>query len=313
MNDYHVPVMVAEVLEYLEPARGGTFVDATVGGGGHAEALLEHGPGLHLVGLDRDGDAIAASRRRLARFGSRVTLVQSDYRRLGEVLEQLGICGLAGVLLDLGVSSHQLDTPERGFSYQHQAPLDMRMDPSQPLTAAGLVNSASEQELASIIGTLGEERWARRIARFLVARREVAPLETTQDLVEVIKAAIPAAARREGLHPARRTFQALRIAVNRELEGLDRALEGAIDALVPGGRICVLAFHSLEDRAVKTVFRKRAGACSCPPGLPVCACGARRDLTILTPRARQARHEEVAANPRARSVRLRAAEKSTGF
>lgn len=304
--------MVAEVLDYLSPERGGIFVDGTVGGGGHAEALLDAGPGVCLVGLDRDASAIDASRRRLLRFGSRVTLFHADYRRLKEILAGLGVGAIAGLLLDLGVSSHQLDNPDRGFSYQLPGPLDMRMDVSQPMTAAQLVNSASEQELAHIIATFGEERWAHRIASQLVARRQVAPLESTGDLVEAIKAAIPARARREGPHPARRTFQALRIAVNAELSGLDAAIHDAVDVLGSGGRICILAFHSLEDRAVKNVFRQRAGACTCPPGLPVCACGTRADLVILTPRARRPSAGEIEVNPRSRSVRLRAAGKLPG-
>lgn len=304
--------MLTEVLAYLKPERGGSFVDGTVGGGGHAEALLDRGPTLRLVGVDRDASAIAASRQRLSRFGSRVTLIHADYRSIKEILAGLGTGGVAGLLLDLGVSSHQLDSPGRGFSYQHPAPLDMRMDLSQPVTAAQLVNSATEQELARIIATFGEEKWARRIARQLVARRQVAPLETTGDLVEAIKAAIPARARREGPHPARRTFQALRIAVNQELSGLDVAIHDAIDVLEPGGRVCILAFHSLEDRVVKHVFRQRAGACTCPPGLPTCVCGTRRDLSILTRRARRPGDGEVADNPRCRSVRLRAAEKLPG-
>jgi len=312
LSEYHIPVMLREVLAHLKPERGGIFVDGTVGGGGHAEALLEEGPGLCLVALDRDASAIAASRRRLYRFGSRVTLIHADYRDLTEVLAGLGIDGIAGFLLDLGVSSHQLDSPERGFSYQHPAPLDMRMDVREPMTAAGLVNSATEQELAHLIATFGEERWARRIARQLVARRQEGPLETTVDLVEAIKAAIPARARRDGPHPARRTFQALRIAVNQELSGLENVIHDGIDALVPGGRACILAFHSLEDRAVKHVFRQRAGACACPPGLPACACGARADVTILTPRARRPGQEEIEGNPRSRSVRLRAVEKLAG-
>lgn len=313
MAVYHVPIMVSEVCAYLAPERGGAFIDCTVGGGGHTQALLERGPECTVIGIDRDQEAINASTRRLEAFGDRVRLVHADYRQLPTVLAELGLEAVDGVLFDLGVASHQLDDPARGFSYQHLGPLDMRMDRRQSLTARELVNRAGERELRELIRTYGEERWAGRIARHIVAARQRAELTTTADLVRVIEQAYPGRARQAAQHPARRTFQALRIAVNRELEGLGAVLHAAVDLLRPGGRIVVLAFHSLEDRVVKDVLRRRAGACVCPPGLPVCRCGARRDLEVLTPRALRPSADEIAENPRARSARLRAAVRTAGF
>jgi len=307
---YHEPVMLDEVLDALAVKQGGVYVDCTVGGGGHAFGILERAaPDGILVGLDRDPHAMAAAAERLKTFGKRVTLVQADFRDLARILAGLGVKSVDGVLYDLGVSSHQFDDPERGFTYREDAPLDMRMDPAASTTAADLVNTLSQDELTRIIRRYGEERWASRIAAFIVEERRRKPIRTTGELVEVIKRAIPARARRQGPHPARRTFQALRIAVNAELEDLASSLREAVDILKPGGRICVLAYHSLEDRVVKETFREMALTCVCPPGLPVCRCGRQPLLRVLTTRPRRPSPAEIAANPRSRSARLRAAER----
>lgn len=292
---HHVPVLVDEVLTWLHPVPGGTYVDATVGGGGHARAIAAKiGPEGRLVGLDRDADAVAAAQGALWDVRDRVTLVQEDFRQLGPVLDRLGIRQVDGVLLDLGVSSHQLDDPSRGFSYHAaDAPLDMRMDRRQALTAADIVNGWDERELARILREYGEERWASRIAHFIVLARQRRPLRTAGDLVAIIKAAVPASARRGGTHPARRTFQALRIATNDELGAIDAGLVAAVDRLRPGGRICVISFHSLEDRRVKQAFR------AWEP----------ERVRILTRKAVRPAPREVESNPRARSARLRAAER----
>ncbi|MGE5576397.1 MAG: 16S rRNA (cytosine(1402)-N(4))-methyltransferase RsmH [Syntrophothermus sp.] len=241
--------------------------------------------------------------------GIRVTLVRANFARLAQVLEGLGIREVDGVLFDIGVSSHQLDEVERGFSYQQDAPLDMRMDPATGTTAADLVNNLPQEELSQIIAAYGEERWAKRIAGFIVERRKHGPISTTGELVDVIKAAIPAGARRGGPHPAKRTFQALRIVVNNELEALESGLKAAIEALHKGGRVCVITFHSLEDRIVKEIFKEKTRACQCPPGLPICVCGGRPVLKILTKKPVLPGAEELAANPRSRSAKLRAVER----
>ena len=303
----HEPVMLAEVLALLEGCDDGVLVDATVGGAGHASALLAAHHRLRLVGIDRDPEAVEAARRRLAPFGGRTRVHQARFDQLREVVEadHGPATAVAAVFFDLGVSSHQLDVAARGFSYREPGPLDMRMDPGQPMTAGRLVNSASEAELAALFAANGEDRFARRIARFIVERR---PLESTTELTEAVSAAVPVAARRRG-HPARRVFQALRIAVNEELELLGDALDEAIDLLAPGGRCVVLAYHSGEDRLVKSRFVHAAtGGCTCPPGLP-CACGAVSSVRLLTRGARKASPAEVAANPRAESARLRAVER----
>lgn len=303
----HVPVLLEEVLRFMQPGRGGIYVDATVGGGGHAERMLDAmPPDGRLIGIDQDPYALQAAGERLRRFGSRVTLVRANFGELDRVLADLGVSKVDGVLFDLGVSSPQLDWAERGFRYQDDAPLDMRMDPESGPSAAELVNQASEEELRRWIAAYGEERWAHRIAREIVERRKRSPIQTTGALVEAIKAAIPAAARRRGPHPARRTFQALRIVVNRELEVLERALVMAFEGLAIGGRIVVISFHSLEDRIVKQFFRARAEGCICPPDLPVCGCGRRPQLRVLTRRPVTAGKAELERNPRARSAKLRA-------
>lgn len=304
----HDPVLAERVVELLRPALedGGVFVDATLGRGGHAGNVLAAAPEAFLVGIDRDPAAVDASRTNLAAYRDRIALVRSNFEGLPAILERLGISSVRGVLLDLGVSSPQLDDADRGFGFRVGGPLDMRMDPSDPLTAKDVVNGYAMKDLERVIRNYGEERFARRVARGIVAAR---PIESTDELAEVIKRSIPAATRRTGGHPARRTFQALRIEVNRELEALERVLPSTVEVCEPGGRIAVLAYHSLEDRAVKTFFRDESRGCVCPPDFPVCTCGAEARLRILTRKPLRPGDEEIASNPRARSARLRAAER----
>ncbi|HEY8525897.1 MAG TPA: 16S rRNA (cytosine(1402)-N(4))-methyltransferase RsmH [Acidimicrobiales bacterium] len=302
----HRPVLVDLVVDLFRPVPPGVVVDATVGGGGHAEALLTNHPHLSVVGLDRDPDALAAAAARLGRFGDRVTLRRTRFDRLGAVLTDLGHDRASGALFDLGVSSPQLDRPERGFSYRAAGPLDMRMDPDAPTTAADIVNGADERELARILRELGDERYATRIARAIVAAR---PVATTAELAEIVRQAVPAPARRRGGHPARRTFQAIRIAVNDELAILPGALDEAIDRLVPGGRCVVLAYHSGEDRIVKARFRHAAtGGWTGPSHLPVPP-DVRPTVRLLRRGAWRPTDDETADNPRAEAARLRAVEK----
>ncbi|HHW11736.1 MAG TPA: 16S rRNA (cytosine(1402)-N(4))-methyltransferase RsmH [Firmicutes bacterium] len=306
----HQPVMPAEVIQYLDPKPGEVIVDGTIGLGGHSKLIAARlGTEGFLIGIDQDGSALALARENLASFTGKLLLFHDNFRNLGSIIRQSSPQGIDGLLLDLGVSSLQLDWGERGFSYQQEAALDMRMNPEQTFSAADLVNTYSQAELTRILREYGEERWASRIAQFIVEARKKAPLTTTDQLVEVIKAAIPAGARRTGPHPARRTFQAIRIAVNQELEALAEGLEAGIAALKPGGRIVVISFHSLEDRIVKRTFRQRAKACHCPPGLPVCQCKGKPDLKILTPQPVVPTAEECQKNPRSRSAKLRAAYK----
>lgn len=300
----HQPVMLQEVIGIFAEVPEGVVLDATVGAGGHARALLAAFPQLTVVGLDQDGEAVAAAASVLSPFGERATVVRGRFDRLGQVLDELGIGLLSGALFDLGVSSPQLDRPERGFSYRFDAPLDMRMDRSQGLTAAKLLDESTEEELASLFALHGETRFGRRIAEAIVSTR---PLTTTQQLADVVSSAVPAAARRRG-HPAKRVFQALRAAVNSELEILPTAIDAALERLAPGGRIVVISYHSGEDRAVKQRLVSAAtGGCTCPPGLP-CVCGAVARVRLLNRGARKPSVDEVADNPRAESARLRAAE-----
>lgn len=298
----HRPVMVEEVVDLLGPAPAGTVVDATLGGAGHSVAMLEAHPHLRVHGLDQDPMAIEAAQARLARFGDRARVTHARFDRIAEVVE----APVSGVLFDLGVSSPQLDRGDRGFSHRHDAPLDMRMDTTTGRTAAEVVNTYDEASLARLLRDLADERFAARIARAIVANR---PIETTGRLAEVVRDAIPAPARRTGGHPAKRSFQALRIEVNAELEVLPVALDAAIELLAPGGRCVVLAYHSGEDRIVKDRFRNAAtGGCTCPPNLP-CVCGAEPTVRLLKRGAWKPSAAEVAANPRAESARLRAVEK----
>jgi 16S rRNA (cytosine1402-N4)-methyltransferase len=303
---HHVPVLVDRVVELLRVVPGGLYVDATVGGGGHAEAVLDAHPGLRLLGLDRDDEACAAAADRLARFGDRVEIVRTGFDELGALVNERTTEGASAVLFDLGVSSPQLDEPERGFSYRTGAPLDMRMDRRQRRSAMDVVNDYPYASLVRVISDFGEERYARRIARAIVEAR---PVADTATLAEVVRDAIPAPARRSGGHPAKRTFQAIRIEVNRELDVLAEALDDALVHLVPGGRVAVMSYHSLEDRLVKAALREAAGGgCTCPPALP-CQCGAEPTVRLLKQGAWKASAEEIADNPRAQSVRLRAAER----
>lgn len=303
----HTPVLVERIVELLGQVPNGTYVDATLGGAGHAIALLEAHPGLHLLGLDQDPDAIAAAGERLAGLAGRTTLRHTRFDRLAEAVAQADVPPVTAVLFDLGVSSPQLDRGERGFSHRHDAPLDMRMDTtSTDRTAADVVNGYPEADLARVLRELGDERYAARIARAVAAAR---PVATTGQLAQLVRDAIPAPARRTGGHPAKRSFQAIRIEVNQELEILPAAIDDALEVLAPGGRCAVLAYHSGEDRIAKARLRHAAtGGCTCPPGLP-CGCGAVPTVRLLRPGAWKASAGEVGANPRAASVRLRAAEK----
>jgi len=306
----HTPVMPQEVLHYLVPRSGGTYLDGTLGGGGHASLILEAcGPDGRLFGFDRDMTAIGAASERLALFGERFCPVNGNFADMEEMLRDLGVAEVDGFILDLGVSSHQLDTADRGFSFQQDAPLDMRMDRSRGETAADLVGRLSHGELARIIREYGEERWAGRIASFICTARAEAPITGTLQLVDIIKGAIPRNAWEERIHPATRTFQALRIAVNEELASLEAGLRGAIRLLRQGGRGVVISFHSLEDRIVKQMFRELSRGCICPKNLPLCSCGHRPEVKVLTGRPVMAGELELAENARSRSAKLRAVEK----
>lgn len=297
----HKAVMLKEAIEFLAPQGGGTYVDCTLGGGGHsAEILRRIGSKGRLIGFDKDRSALERTKEALAPYLAQVVFVHSDFRYLAAVLQEQEIDQVDGILFDFGVSSYQVLEPERGFSYSCDAPLDMRMDDCSETTAADLVNSLPEKELANIIFRYGEERWSRRIAKFIVKQRERKPVTTTGQLVDIIKAAIPAAARRKGPHPARRTFQALRIAVNDELTGIEEGIRAGIPFLRPGGRIVAISFHSLEDRIVKNIFREYAKA---PEGV----------LSILTKKPLVPSQKEIKQNPRSRSAKLRAAEKVASF
>lgn len=307
----HAPVLLEESIGWLRPRRDGVYVDATLGPGGHAEAVLdllsEDG---RLVGIDRDPRALELAGARLARFGSRFLPLHGDYRDLPDLLRGAGVFAVDGLLADLGISSAQLDDPGRGLSFQADGPLDMRMDVTAPEpTAADLLAEAEEAELRRILRDFGEERLAGPIAKAIVRARTAQPLRTTRQLRDLVERVAGPAARRYAIHPATRTFQALRIAVNDEISGLDTFVTSAASLLRRGGRLVVIAFHSLEDRAIKHAMRDLAQRCTCPPGLPVCGCGRENVLTVLTPRAVRPSAAEVSANPRARSARLRAAER----
>lgn len=301
----HRPVMVEEIVEVFRPVPAGTIVDATLGGGGHSDALLRAHDQIRILGLDRDARALDAARRRLAPHGERIRTSHRRFDELRGALAEHSIDHISGALFDLGVSSPQLDRAERGFSYRQEGPLDMRMDEDQRWSAADLVNGATEAELERIIRIHGDERFARRIAQAICSER---PLQTTTELAAVVTAAIPAAARRTGGHPAKRTFQAIRIAVNEELDVLATALDDAVELTRPGGRVAVLSYHSGEDRIVKQRFAVAAGACDCPPDLP-CVCGAVQTVRVLRRVRKRPSADERAVNPRARSARLRVVER----
>ncbi len=310
MDFLHVSVLLKEAVDLLNVQPGGVYVDCTLGGGGHSSEILRRLSGQGwLFAFDQDPKAIAAAGELLSAIGDNFTLVNRNFSELESVLRSECPQGVNGIIFDLGVSSPQLDDAERGFSYMHDAPLDMRMNPQATRSARELVNDLSEQELASIIWEYGEERWSKRIAQFIVQARQVQPVETTGQLVDIIKAAIPAGARREGPHPAKRTFQAFRIAVNDELGVFERTLEAGLANLVHGGRLAVITFHSLEDRIAKEKFVDWKGRCTCPPGIPVCACNYQQKVKILTRKPIVAGPEELEHNPRARSAKLRGIER----
>lgn len=306
----HKSVLLGETIESLRIRPDGVYVDGTLGGGGHAfEVLKRLSDKGRLIGMDQDADAIAAASKRLSPFGGRAVIVRSNYEQMGGVLSDLGIREADGICLDLGVSSYQLDTPLRGFSYREDAPLDMRMDQSAPLTAQDVVNGWSQEELKRILRQYGEERYSGLIAAAIVRERGQAPIETTGQLAEIIRDAMPAKARKEKQHPAKRSFQAIRIAVNDELGEVERLLDGVLDVLNPGGRIAIISFHSLEDRLVKTAYAGWAKGCTCPPDFPVCVCGKTPKVRLVGKRPIVADGEELDDNPRARSAKLRVAEK----
>lgn len=309
MEFKHIPVLLNECINGLKIKKDGIYLDGTLGGAGHSEEILKNlGKDGKLIGVDQDISAIEASKKRLQNY-SNITFVHDNFSNIKKILEKLDINFVDGILLDLGVSSHQLDTADRGFSYMYNAPLDMRMNRNVDFTAKEVVNTYSKQELEKVIKNYGEEKWASRIADFIVKVRENEPIETTFQLVDIIKAAIPASARREGPHPAKRTFQAIRIEVNKEIEILEKAINDCIDVLSPGGRLCIITFHSLEDRIVKNVFRSRENPCTCPPDFPVCVCNRKPDISIITKKPVLSNENELENNPRARSAKLRIAEK----
>jgi S-adenosyl-methyltransferase mraW len=308
MTFEHVPVLFNEVIDSLNIKADGTYMDGTVGGAGHSSGICERlGEEGHLIAVDRDNVALKTAASRLEKFKCAKTFIHANYSDVEKIKAEVGT--VDGILLDLGVSSYQLDTPERGFSYMHDAPMDMRMNEDDLFTASTVVNEYPEAELFRIIKEYGEERWASRIAKFIVKARAEAKIETTGQLVEIIKAAIPASARRTGPHPAKRTFQAIRIEVNGELEHLKVAMEKLPELLAPGGRMSVITFHSLEDRIVKDAFNNRVNPCTCPPELPVCVCGKLADVRKITRKPIIASEHELEENPRARSAKLRVIEK----
>ena len=305
----HRSVLLDECIEALAIRQGGVYIDGTAGGGGHSFHIASRLTTGRLIAIDQDEDAIKAATARLAPLGERATVVRSNFEHLDEVCDTLGIEKIDGLLLDLGVSSYQLDTPERGFSYMADAPLDMKMDQRGTLDAYQIVNTYSEQELRRVLFDWGEEKFAGRIAQRIVRERETAPIETTGQLVQIVKAAIPAAAREGGHHPAKRTFQAIRIEVNRELDVIRPALEKAARRLNPGGRMAVITFHSLEDRIVKQTFADMASGCTCPRTLPVCVCGKKPLVKLVSRKPILPSDIEVEENPRSRSAKLRVAER----
>jgi len=308
MKPRHIPVMAQEVVRYLVTGNGGIYLDCTVGTGGHAAKILEvTSPYGRLIGIDVDPQAISLAKENLSLYGDRVSLIHGNFADLGQILAGQGISEVDGVLMDLGVSALQFDTPSRGFSFRHRGPLDMRMDQTSGQPVSRDLNRKNAAELAKIIRDFGEERWARRIAVSIVEARRKAPLKTTTQLAEIVEKSVPRSSR--NIHPATRTFQAFRIYRNRELANLKSGLDQAIPALRSGGRICVISFHSLEDRIVKRTFRAAERGCICPPEAPVCVCGRKPALRVLTKRPVTPREEEIKVNPRCRSAKLRAAAK----
>ncbi len=308
MEFKHYSVMLEETIEQLAVKPEGTYVDGTLGGGGHAYEVCKRLSGGRFIGIDQDEAAIMAAGDRLACYGDLVTIVRSNYCNMKSVLSDLGVTGVDGIVLDLGVSSYQLDTEDRGFSYRFDAPLDMRMDRRQTLTARDIVNGYSESDLYHIIRDYGEDQFAKNIAKHIVMERSGRPIETTFELNEIIKAAIPARMRQNG-HPSKQTFQAIRIECNRELEVLKESLEDMIELLNPGGRLCIITFHSLEDRIVKTAFKNAENPCTCPPEFPVCVCGKKPKGRVVSRKPVLPGAEELAVNSRSKSAKLRIFEK----
>lgn len=309
----HKSVLLFETIEGLKIKSDGTYVDGTLGGGGHsAEIAARLESGGRLIGIDQDEAAIEAAGRRLSQFGDKLTIVRDNYQNTKEVLRELGITGIDGMVLDLGVSSYQLDTQERGFSYRFDTPLDMRMDQRQTKSARDILNGYSEMELYRVIRDYGEEKFAKNIAKHIVRARAEKSIETTGELNEIIRAAIPARMRAEGGHPSKRTFQAIRIECNRELEVLKESVGELIDLLNPGGRLCIITFHSLEDRIVKTEFRQAQNPCTCPPEFPVCVCGRTSKGKVITSKPILPGEEELKENSRSKSAKLRIFEKISG-
>jgi 16S rRNA (cytosine1402-N4)-methyltransferase len=311
MEFEHKPVLLEECIESLNIDKDGIYIDGTLGGAGHSSEIIKRLDKGTLIGIDQDQAAIEAAGERLGRLrrDAGLILIHGNFRDMKMLAARHGIEAVDGILLDIGVSSYQLDEADRGFSYQKDAPLDMRMDRSRSLNAADIVNTYDEKDIRRIIRDYGEENWASRIAAFIAEARKEKRIETTGQLAEIIKAAIPAGARREGPHPAKRTFQALRIAVNDELAALEDAIDSAVKLLRPGGRLSIITFHSLEDRIVKTEFQKREKPCTCPPSFPVCVCGKKPELKVLTRKPVLPSEKEVAENPRSRSAKLRTAVK----
>lgn len=310
MEFKHTSVLLEETIENLDIKPQGIYLDGTLGGGGHAYEVAGRLTGTgRLIGIDQDEDALAAAGKRLEPYRERVTLIRDNYANAAGALAGIGVYGVDGIVLDLGVSSYQLDNEERGFSYRYDAPLDMRMDRRQTLSAKEIVNEYSENELSRILRDYGEEKFAKNIAKHIVAARKDKPLEMTGELNEIIKASIPAKMRATGGHPSKRTFQAIRIACNRELEVLQDSLDGLIALLNPGGRLCVITFHSLEDRIVKSSFRKNENPCTCPPDFPICVCGQASKGTVITKKPILPSEQEMEVNSRAKSAKLRVFEK----
>lgn len=309
MEFKHVSIMLKECIEGLKVNPNGIYVDGTLGGGGHTFKLLQLIDRGKVIGIDQDTDALEAAGKRLSIFEDKFVAVHSNYSAIKEVLENLEIETIDGFLLDLGVSSFQLDEAERGFSYMNDGKLDMRMNQNDEFSAYDVVNTYSERELTEIIREYGEENWANRIAKFIVEARTEKAIETTFELVDIIKRAIPASARKDGPHPAKRTFQAIRIEVNNELKIIEKAIEDAVSVMNKGGRVAIITFHSLEDRIVKNTFRRLATGCTCPPEFPVCVCGEKPKVKIITRKPILPSELEIEENPRARSAKLRIAEK----
>ena len=308
MEFHHISVLLNECIDNLNIRPDGIYVDGTMGGGGHSLEIAKRLTTGRLICIDQDPNAHEAAGKRLAEYKDRITFVRDNFGNIANILDSLGIEKIDGMLLDIGVSSHQLDEAERGFSYQQDAPLDMRMNPDRPFSAYDVVNGYDEDELDRVIFTYGEERWARRIAQFIVKEREAKPVETTGELVDIIKKAVPKGARKDGPHPAKRTFQAIRIEVNGELEVLQRAIDDVAARLAVGGRLCIITFHSLEDRIVKEAFRKQENPCICPPQFPVCVCGKKPLGRVITRKPILPSKEELEENPRSRSAKLRVLE-----